>query len=182
MATDPATDNLDNEFDLIPDDAPVKFDSGEYADIPSQCTMKFSEDGKKILNGKDVAGCLWPLDYKSCDKEKFPLTFAKIIAYGGNFYTNEPLTDVVAYGPDFAERRKRFRVAVSNMCIDPIGLLEFLEGFLQAEVNMFDEVITEAVNKPQHLDQSQDKVLESIGTHKITQAYKDETGKLRYPA
>ena len=83
-----------DDFDAIPSLAPVKFDSGEHADIPSECSLKFSAEPNAVAySGKaeePATPVLHTIDVvEKGKKKKIKLTFAKCIAVAGDFYVYE---------------------------------------------------------------------------------------------
>ena len=140
MAADQVSSSLDDEWDLIPDDAPVKFDSAEHADIPSECYLKFTADPSEVpLSGKAAEGRkLATID----PKMKKTLTFAEVIALAGDFYVNKPETDVICYGKTFQERKRRFDGAVLDISQDPTKIIGALtKDYLAPEVAGIDKVL-----------------------------------------
>ncbi len=137
------SNDYDESWDLIPDDAPVKFDSAEHADIPSECYLKFTADPNETpLSGKAEQGRRLATTEKKMKKK---LTFAEVIALAGDFYVNRPnndLTQVISYGKTFDERRKRFDGAVDDISQDPDNAIEMLTTkYLAPEVSGIENVL-----------------------------------------
>ena len=181
VASDPTMDD-DDIWDIIPDSAPVKFDSAEHADIPSQCKLKLTMDSTKALNGNELKATLWPLDFKS-DKyrtgdeseKRIPLTLAKIIAFAGDFYTSEPFSHPIAYGKTVEERQRRFIHGVKTLMFDTPGTLPKLDSdYMTPEVGMINKIMGEVVE-----NKMTDQQLQDSGVHQIMQNYKGEKSEAR---
>ena len=135
--------DYDVDWDVIPDSAPVKFDSAEHADIPSECYLRFTADpNEKPLSGKAEGGRKLATTEKKMKKK---LTFAEVIALGGDFYVNRPggdLTRVISYGKTFEERRNRFNGAVDDISQDPDNAIELLTTkYLAPEVAGIESIL-----------------------------------------
>ena len=87
-----------DDFHAIPSFAPVKFDSGEHADVPSDCSLKFSAGPNAIAYsgkaGESDTPVLHTMDVvettkHKTEKKKIISTFAKCIAVASDFYVHE---------------------------------------------------------------------------------------------
>ncbi|KAL8747271.1 MAG: hypothetical protein Q9190_000815 [Brigantiaea leucoxantha] len=173
----------EDDFLLIPDSAPVKFDSGEHADIPSECYIRFSSDPKKpALSGK--AATEEAVLCYSRKRKEFPLTFANTIALAGDFYVFEnpkgDYTSPVSYGPTFKERVERMRSAVLNLKTDEGNIMEQgslnwaigvpgLDQYLQREMSMVEQHLAD-------LPENAKDNPENKGVHNITHQWKNYSG------
>ena len=150
-------------FDQILDNAAVKFDSAEHADIPSECYLYMSANPKDDpVSGKSDAP-INALHYV----DGVYLSFAKIIALAGDFYSNVPESEPISYGKDIEERRKRFTTAVSSM--KKGSRLSEMDKYLNTEVVGFEEIMTlgpGGENKPEDFD-----------FNLLTEAYHKKTSK-----
>ena len=174
------------DWDLIPDSAPVKFDSAEHADIPSQCKLRLTPDGSNPLNGNDLKATLWPLNFKPVNyrtgnesEKRIPLTLAKVIAYAGDFYTSEPFSKPIAYGKTAEERQRRIRHGVKTLMWDtPYTLPKLDMNYMEPEVGMINRLMGE--NPDEALKNAMTEAeLQGLGTHQILGNYKGEIGKIR---
>ncbi|KAG8525647.1 uncharacterized protein KY384_000407 [Bacidia gigantensis] len=148
----------DDGFDIIPDTAPVKFDSAEHADIPAECQLRLTTDRSLAVSCNSQAAILvsvpwtgygvithainWAksnLGYLS--NSKVDLNFAKIIALAGDFYVNDDVTQPISYGADMAERKARFGAAVKNLVTDYYGTLPYLDKYLSDEGYMIEKIL-----------------------------------------
>ena len=155
----------DSDWNEIPEDAPVKFDSAEHADIPSECYLKFTADpSEKPVSGKAKQG----RKLASRKKMKKKLTFAEVIALGGDFYVNRPnndLTKVIAYGKSFDERRRRFDGAIDDISLDPDGAIELLtESYLAPEVSGIENILASLDFEPPDEDSTTGKPAQAQST------------------
>ena len=148
----------EEDWALIPDAAPVKFDSGEHADIPSECSLKFkAAKDATAYSGKSEQpeAVLKTIDIKDIDGPKtINLTFAKCIAVAGDFYVYEKEDSYVyeknpdgslekdgskygfpiCYAKSFKEQVERVRGGVANMTgnagdLWPTKFKRFPDGF-----------------------------------------------------
>ena len=87
-----------DDFDAIPSFTPVKFVSGEHADIPSECSLNFSAGPNAIAySGKaeeSATPVLHTIDVvettkHKTEKKKIKSTLTKCIAVAGDFYVYE---------------------------------------------------------------------------------------------
>ncbi|KAL8733469.1 MAG: hypothetical protein Q9166_002095 [cf. Caloplaca sp. 2 TL-2023] len=166
----------DEYWDIIPDSAPVKFDSAEHADIPAECNLRFSADADaKVLSGKSEEGTLF-----QHPKSKMNFTYAKTIALGGDFFTVYPVWRTICYGETPADRKMRFTEAVNNLKADggyvfaeDGTLTTSLDNYLSSEVGGIEAILADT---PAEKDITTGPLKpEDKGTHLITQAYVNET-------
>ena len=186
---------------FIPDNAPIKFDSAEHADIPSECYLKFTADPSEVpLSGKAEEGRKLATIEPPMKKT---LTFAEVIALAGDFYVNKPEKDVICFGKTFGERKRRFNGAVLDISQDPTNIIEALTiDYLAPEVAGIDKVLGDLdfeptdpkarqsdPNKATGADKETiDKTkilgtpLKDLGVNEIVYNYKDERSTSVFPS
>ena len=135
----------EDDWSFTPEESPVKFDSGEHADIPSECYLKFSAaDNAPTFSGKAETkeSILWTVETPNPMTKtiyKVPLTFVKCIALAGDCYVyEEPKGEYdkpITYAKDFETRKARVREGVLNMKQDegnlmPPHIRSTADGFL----------------------------------------------------
>ena len=139
----------EGEWSLIPDSAPVKFDSGEHADIPSECYLKFALPPNAVeYSGKSEAPEAVLHNIKITDETdptntNVALTFGKVVALAGDFYVyDEKGTSILGniagaiglsenlvydkplcFANSFTERKRRVREGVKNLMNDKGDLM-----------------------------------------------------------
>ena len=171
-------DEQDDGFNIIPDEAPVKFDSVEHADIPQECLLWFTEDGTKGVNGNAEEGTLLQV-------KDVKLTFAKVIALAGDFYTNEPFNEAIYFPKEFSERVKRVIRGVNSMREDKKGNLPWLNKYLSDEGTGIEKVLSDIPEKEvEMVKDTPDSVARGVkaedrGSHRIVQQYVNKTSKLK---
>lgn len=164
-------DDEDIDWDLIPDSAPVKFDSAEHADIPAECYIPFSTNRDNDLSGRSEEGTLKV--QKKPGKNDVNITFAKAIAYVGEFFVNKPIPNIISYGDTFGTRKNRFTGSVEDLKGDPNnhlrdGLLgkknPGLESYLSSEWTGIERfILASPTRKSEHA--------ENIGSHNLAQMW-----------
>ncbi|KAL8786295.1 MAG: hypothetical protein Q9213_002890 [Squamulea squamosa] len=169
MAGPPYNDYDDDMWDLIPDTAPVKFDSAEHADIPAECQLRLTTDRKLAVSCNSQAATLVSVPWTGYgaithavewakanlglgDKSKVDLNFAKIIALAGDFYVNDEVDQPISYGKDIVERKARFGAAVKNLVTDYYGTLPYLDKYLSDEGFMIEKILGDLPLEVQETD------------------------------
>lgn len=173
-----------DDWSVIPDTAPAKFDSAEHADIPAECFLKFSLDGP-ALSGKALEGTLFTIHWNIRDRTKLWLTersgtafltFAKSIALAGDFFTDFPIYEPISYGQDFTARKARFETAVGTMRSDPSGIMGYMDKYLTDEAAAIDTIMENLAPKRTE-DKAKEEKPEEKTVNQITQNYINEAGK-----
>ena len=191
--------DLDNEWFEIPDAAPVKFNSMEHADIPSQCLLKMTADPKDPgVSGRSSKSVLF-----HHERENFDITFAFTIACAGDFYSTKDPARTIGFAQNFDEGEKgdgcvqRFDEAVQAMrrddgdlingqYIGPLKRTYGLKEYLSEEVSGLESLLTDqpvdADKSVQWKDESgvtdQRTLAQNKGAHNVTQAYVNKTGEV----
>ena len=193
---DPGVD-WDSEFDLIPENAPVKFNSGEHADIPSECkiptgngdeTVSGKYDGfrlhtydvdKKTVPDRTKLGGQTEVSYLDKNGKRIGLTYSKVLALAGDFFCNKPPEYCISRGPNFAKQLERFNGAIQDMAKDPTGIAPAMQTYLSDEITGIEAALADvpmtAGDDPVHWTK-QDK-----GPQTIVQNYVKEKGNV-FPA
>ena len=163
--SDDSKSDWDSEFDLIPENAPVKFNSGEHADIPSECKIP-TGTGDETVSGKYDGFRLHTYDQFKDNKQTVPdktslvtgtsevsyldnhkkpigLTYSKVLALAGDFFCNKPPLQIICRGQDFAAQKKRFDGAIEDMRKDPTGIAPGLQTYLSDEITGIEAALAD---------------------------------------
>ena len=189
----------EDDWDIIPDSAPVKFNSMEHADIPSQCLLKMTANpNDKGVSGRSPGAVLF-----RHEKEQFDVTFAFVIAVAGDFFSTDPPAHTIGFAPKFDVpvgtdgkldgSVQRFESAVkalkadkTNLFIGSKGLLGTrlfstygLREYLGEEVSGLELLLADQPTKADlELEDGDPKAVQNKGSHNVTQAYVTKTGEI----
>ena len=187
----------DLEWGFIPDQAPVKFNSAEHADIPSESRIP-TGNGDERFSGKydDFRLYTWPYDEKIVpafqldgetkvsylDKhgKRIGITFSKALALAGDFFCNKPPTDTICFGKGLEGQQRRFDGAIQDMIDDPTGIAPGMESYLSDEVAMIEKFVAD-MPRPGDEDfvkAGDPRNPENKGAQNIVQAYATGGGRL----
>ena len=150
----------DLEWGFIPDQAPVKFNSAEHADIPSECRIPTGKGDERVSGKYDGFRLYtWPYDEKTVpafqldgetkvsyldkDKKRIGITFSKALALAGDFFCNKPPTDTICFGKGLEGQQRRFDGAIQDMMDDPTGIAPGMESYLSDEVAMIEKFLAD---------------------------------------
>lgn len=197
-ASDSGDNAWENEFSVIPIDAPVKFNSGEHADIPSECKLPTGNGNERVSGRYDgfrlheyefdkqtVATTFGPKEISYLDDKgkRIGLTFSQILALAGDFFCNKPVTAVIARGRDFNASKDRFNGAIEDMVKDKTGMAPGVQKYLSDEIGGIEIALAD-VPKPgdekyehwQKKKEADPRNPENMGPQNIVQNYVKETG------
>ena len=155
---------------LLPNNAPIKFNSGEHADIPSECSIPTGNKDEKVSgkydgfrlheyhyppDGEKLVGSWNPLNllsfhpgkelvsYRDKNNKDIGLTFSQVLALAGDFFCGEPIQHCIARGKSFSIQKGRFSKAIENVTNDPGGVAPNMRQYLSDEITGIEAALAD---------------------------------------